>query len=74
MSDPVVAADGFTYERDAIQRWMDESMNSGLPTTSPMTNLPLNTSALVPVHALRAEIAAWQESSKPSDSGQSSSS
>merc|ERR1719204_1538603 len=31
MNDPVVAADGFTYERDAIARWLAKNQ------TSPMT-------------------------------------
>jgi len=61
MEDPVVAADGFTYERASIQRWMNECSAGGVRLASPMTNLPLSTTALTPVHALRAEIAAWRE-------------
>lgn len=36
MKDPVIAADGYSYERTAITRWLRE-FNS----TSPMTNLKL---------------------------------
>ncbi len=32
MQDPVVAADGYTYERHAIEQWL------GAHRTSPMTN------------------------------------
>ena len=35
MEDPVVAADGHSYERDSIVRWMHDH------TTSPLTNEPL---------------------------------
>ena len=35
MEDPVVAADGHSYERDSIVRWMRDH------TTSPLTNEPL---------------------------------
>jgi len=48
MQDPVVAADGYTYERRAIQRWFDEMAASGKPLASPMTGLPLPSTALYP--------------------------
>ena len=35
MRDPVVASDGFTYERTAIERWL------AIRDTSPMSNAPL---------------------------------
>jgi hypothetical protein len=35
MEDPVVAADGHTYERRAIEGWFEKHL------TSPITNLPL---------------------------------
>mmetsp|Transcript_28785 Transcript_28785/g.73354 ORF Transcript_28785/g.73354 Transcript_28785/m.73354 type:complete len:662 (-) Transcript_28785:108-2093(-) len=41
MRDPVIAADGFTYERQAIQSWLATS------DASPMTNEPLAHKALV---------------------------
>ncbi|PWA34620.1 U-box domain-containing protein kinase family protein [Artemisia annua] len=54
MQDPVVAADGFTYEAEAIKGWLDSGHN-----TSPMTNLELANSNLVPNHALRSAIQEW---------------
>ena len=33
MNDPVVAADGYTYERSEIEKWFRKGNN-----TSPMTN------------------------------------
>ena len=40
MQDPVLAADGYTYERLAIEAWMERS------NTSPITNLPLDNNTL----------------------------
>ncbi|XP_071688668.1 U-box domain-containing protein 33-like [Rutidosis leptorrhynchoides] len=54
MEDPVVAADGFTYEAEAIKGWLDSGHN-----TSPMTNLELANTNLVPNHALRSAIQEW---------------
>ena len=51
MSDPVFAADGFTYERDAIQRWFATGHRR-----SPKTNLDLRNTGLTPNYALRAVI------------------
>ncbi len=55
MSDPVVAADGRTYERAAIQAWF------GLHSTSPLTNQPLETKLLFPNLAVKNAIAEWIE-------------
>ncbi|PWA92227.1 U-box domain-containing protein kinase family protein [Artemisia annua] len=54
MQDPMVAADGFTYEGEALRGWLDSGNN-----TSPMTNLELANSNLVPNHALRSAIQEW---------------
>ncbi len=43
MTDPVVAADGITYERRDIQGWLDK----GKPD-SPWTRKPLDTQGLTP--------------------------
>jgi len=51
MEDPVVCADGHSYERSAITQWL-LSRN-----TSPATNMPLPSKSLVPNHALRNLIA-----------------
>ena len=50
MRDPVVASDGYTYERAAIEAWMAESM------VSPRTGQPLKHKDLVPNLTLRASI------------------
>ena len=50
MNDPVIAADGHTYERVAIEQWLETNDNS------PMTNSPLNNKDLVPNHAVKAMI------------------
>ncbi|GKE04837.1 U-box domain-containing protein 32-like protein isoform X1, partial [Tanacetum coccineum] len=58
MKDPYIAADGFTYEEDAIKGWI----NSG-HKTSPMTNLKLDHCDLLPNHALTYAIQEWQQHS-----------
>nr|GEW52797.1 ribonuclease H-like domain, reverse transcriptase, RNA-dependent DNA polymerase [Tanacetum cinerariifolium] len=54
MQDSVVAGDGFTYKAEAIKGRLDSGHN-----TSPMTNLKLANSSLVPNHALRSAIQEW---------------
>lgn len=54
MHDPQVAADGFTYEGEAIRGWLENGRE-----TSPMTNLTLTHSTLTPNHALQLAIREW---------------
>lgn len=56
MEDPVVAADGFSYESVAIQQWFDNGHD-----TSPMTNLQLAHNNLIPNQTLRSVIQEWKE-------------
>lgn len=58
MKDPYTAADGYTYEADAIKGWL----NSG-HKTSPMTNLELAYLDLTPNYALYYAIQEWQQMS-----------
>lgn len=51
MSDPVLVADGFTYERSSITSWFDSGNNS-----SPMTNKPLPNNNLIPNRSLKNAI------------------
>ncbi|KAL3743537.1 hypothetical protein ACJRO7_018765 [Eucalyptus globulus] len=53
MEDPLVAADGHTYEAEAIMEWLDGH------NTSPMTNLPLDNLHLVPNRIVRSAIQEW---------------
>ncbi|XP_059435551.1 putative U-box domain-containing protein 50 [Corylus avellana] len=55
MKNPHVAADGFSYEQEAIMEWLERGRH-----TSPMTNLRLNHTQLSPNHALRSLIEDWQ--------------
>jgi serine/threonine protein kinase len=50
MIDPVICADGHTYDRNHIERWLENH------ETSPKTNLPLENKNLVPNRALRNTI------------------
>ena len=49
MSDPVLAADGHTYERRAIEEWLSTGHS-----TSPVTNEPLPHRMLTPNHMVRS--------------------
>ena len=56
MVDPVIAPDGHSYERHAIQRWLADGN-----TTSPYTGEPLSGNlALLPNHNLRKSIKEWR--------------
>ncbi|ERM95008.1 U-box domain-containing protein 33 [Amborella trichopoda] len=54
MNDPHVAADGFTYEGEALRGWFESDHD-----TSPMTNLKLPHLNLIPNRALRSAIQEW---------------
>ncbi|KAH9624416.1 hypothetical protein KSS87_003435 [Heliosperma pusillum] len=54
MEDPHIAADGFTYEAEAIRGWLDSGHD-----TSPMTNATLANHNLTPNRALRSAIQEW---------------
>eukprot|EP00210_Caulerpa_lentillifera_P006973 g6668.t1 len=47
MKDPVITADGHTYERRAIEQWL------GRKRISPLTRQPMSSSALIPNMAMR---------------------
>ena len=47
--------DGFTYEREAISKWLKDH------DTSPKTGEPLQSKALIPNHVCRAMIRDFQE-------------
>lgn len=55
MQDPVIAQDGHTYERSAIESWFQHG--SGL---SPMTNQPLPNDSIIPNFNLKSQISSWK--------------
>jgi hypothetical protein len=55
MRDPVVAADGFTYERAAAEAWMVSH------SISPMTGAELEHQLVVANHVLRIAISEWRD-------------
>ncbi|CAK7337318.1 unnamed protein product [Dovyalis caffra] len=63
MDDPQIAADGFTYDAEAIRGWLKSGHD-----TSPMTNLKLEHSNLLPNHALHQAILEWKQPVKPVNS------
>lgn len=50
MVDPVIAADGHTYERAAVQQWLQTS------SLSPVTSVPLTHTRLVPNFLVKSAI------------------
>ena len=56
MKDPFIAVDGHSYERKAIEKWFLTK------STSPVTNLPLSSTALIENHSLRAAIEQYVDS------------
>merc|ERR1712232_492134 len=54
MTDPVICADGHTYERTAIEHWLRNN------SRSPKTNQHLMSRNLIPNHALRITIEAME--------------
>lgn len=54
MKNPHIAADGFSYELEAIEEWLRTGHD-----TSPMTNLRLKHKQLTPNHTLRSLIQDW---------------
>lgn len=55
MKNPHVAADGFSYELEAMEEWLGVGHD-----TSPMTNLRLENKFLTPNLTLRFLIQDWQ--------------
>ncbi|KAK7322455.1 hypothetical protein VNO77_25836 [Canavalia gladiata] len=54
MDDPCVAADGYTYDRKAIEKWLEEN------DKSPMTNMTLPHKNLIPNYTLLSAILEWK--------------
>jgi hypothetical protein len=59
MVDPVIASDGHTYERTAIESWIKKTAKS------PMTQEPLTSRRLTPNHFVKALIHAYMEKAPP---------
>ena len=56
MKDPVIATDGYTYERAAITDWLARK------AVSPLTNQKMpGGNALIPNHNLRSSIMEWKQ-------------
>ena len=56
MRDPVIAADGYSYERASITQWIDSSTRQGIAVISPMSGEPLASLHLLPNRSLRSTI------------------
>ena len=58
MEEPVVAADGYTYENGAILTWINDPLNN---SSSPMTNLEMSNDYLVPNLTMQSMIWTFKE-------------
>ena len=58
LRDPVVAADGHTYERALIEKWFGGTQP---PYRSPVTQEPMRDGNLVPNHLVRVQAREWRE-------------
>ena len=56
MEDPVVAADGQTYDRLSIQQWFSRGKR-----TSPLSGAILPHTSLLPNFSIKSAIKDWQE-------------
>ncbi|XP_040827541.1 WD repeat, SAM and U-box domain-containing protein 1 isoform X4 [Ochotona curzoniae] len=56
MKDPVIASDGYSYEKEAMENWISKKKR-----TSPMTNLVLSSLVLTPNRTLKMAINRWLE-------------
>lgn len=56
MEDPVIASDGYTYERKSIEDWFSNN------STSPKTNLEVEDKKLITNHNLRSQILEFRAS------------
>ncbi|KAM6421522.1 WD repeat, SAM and U-box domain-containing protein 1 isoform 1-T1 [Rhynochetos jubatus] len=63
MKEPVIAADGYSYEKEAMENWITNKRR-----TSPMTNLPLASLMLTPNRTLKMAIGRWLEAQQHSKS------
>jgi len=59
MTDPVIAADGHTYERAMIAEWLRVN------PSSPLTREPLTSTQLIPNHTLKKVIEEWNLQTSP---------
>ena len=60
MIDPVVAKDGHSYDRSAIEKWFASQTANGGSTRSPLTNEIIQTE-LTPNLSLKTQIKEWVE-------------
>ena len=55
----MVAADGYSYERSAIQKWFRKQIDAKKEVTSPSTNQVLEDTRLIPNHQLKSICVDW---------------
>lgn len=61
MTDPVMAADGKTYQRSAIERWFVSGRMKDKHVLSPNTNEPMVTARLYPNLYIKERVDTWMK-------------
>merc|ERR1712185_582368 len=61
LTEPTLAADGHTYERASIERWINDTAGVEVCANSPMTGARLEHGFTMPNHALRKLVALYQQ-------------
>lgn len=61
MEEPVVASDGYTYEKKAILEWLNNSKRS------PMTNAPFPKTLFIVNMSLKSAIKEWRNTRRRAD-------
>ena len=59
MHDPVITMDGYTFDSQSIREWFSKGNNK-----NPMTNIPLESTRLIPNRILKSMIMAFKEKHK----------
>ncbi|KAK3250653.1 hypothetical protein CYMTET_39973 [Cymbomonas tetramitiformis] len=65
MTDPVIAADGHTYDRCGIEQWFQNNQQEHRPILSPMTGAVIGTTDLIPNYNIKKLIGDFQSQTIP---------
>lgn len=65
MTDPVIAADGHTYDRSGIEQWFQNNQEEQRRILSPMTGAVMGTTELIPNYNIKKLIGDFQSQTIP---------
>jgi hypothetical protein len=64
MTDPVVANDGYTYQRSNISKYLQDNKSSNLSVASPITGEPLQSEELFANKGIQLAIIKWEKNGR----------